>query len=148
MCQTAEVRSVSSYKARLTAGSPPTEPFALVNGQERLLQDDLLRCLRDSRFDRVDLLVSFVMKSGLEQVYGGLLDAFDPDAKVRVLTTDYFTVTDADALARLLDLAELRPEAIANTASSMIRRRAFIPRRTSSRPPMAPSRRRSWAATT
>jgi superfamily II DNA or RNA helicase/diadenosine tetraphosphate (Ap4A) HIT family hydrolase/HKD family nuclease len=92
---------------------PPTEPFALVDGQERLLQDDLLRCLRDSRFDRVDLLVSFVMKSGLEQVYGGLLDALDRDAKVRVLTTDYLTVTDADALARLLDLAELRPEAIA-----------------------------------
>ena len=53
------------------------------------------------------------MKSGLEQVYGGLLDALDRDAKVRVLTTDYLTVTDADALARLLDLAELRPEAIA-----------------------------------
>jgi len=27
-----------------------------------------------------------------------------------VLTTDYLTVTDADALARLLDLAELRPQ--------------------------------------
>ena len=38
-------------------------PF-LVDGQERLLRDDLLRCLRDQRFDQVDLLVSFVMKSG------------------------------------------------------------------------------------
>ena len=92
---------------------PPTEPFALVDGQERLLRDDLLRCLRDPRFDRVDLLVSFVMKSGLEQVYGGLLDALDRGARVRVLTTDYLTVTDADALVRLLDLAELWPEAIA-----------------------------------
>ena len=92
---------------------PPTEPFALVDGQSRLLRDDRLRCLRDPRFDRVDLLVSFVMKSGLEQVYGGLLDALDRDAKVRVLTTDYLTVTDADALARLLDLAELRPKAVA-----------------------------------
>ena len=53
------------------------------------------------------------MKSGLEQVYGGLLDALDRGARVRVLTTDYLTVTDADALARLLDLAEMRPEAIA-----------------------------------
>jgi superfamily II DNA or RNA helicase/diadenosine tetraphosphate (Ap4A) HIT family hydrolase/HKD family nuclease len=92
---------------------PPIERFALVDGQDRLLRDDLLSCLRDPRFDRVDLLVSFVMKSGLEQVYGGLLDALDRDAKVRVLTTDYLTVTDADALARLLDLAELRPEAVA-----------------------------------
>jgi diadenosine tetraphosphate (Ap4A) HIT family hydrolase/HKD family nuclease len=92
---------------------PPMEPFALVDGQERLLRDDLVRCLRDTRFDRVDLLVSFVMKSGLEQVYGGLLDALDRGARVRLLTTDYLTVTDADALARLLDLAELRPVAIA-----------------------------------
>ena len=92
---------------------PATEPYALVDGQDRLLRDDLLRCLRDPRFDRVDLLVSFVMKSGLEQVHGGLVDALDRGAKVRVLTTDYLTVTDADALARLLDLAEVRPEAIA-----------------------------------
>ena len=92
---------------------PQPEPYALVDGQERLLRDDLLRCLRDPRFDRVDLLVSFVMKSGLEQVHGGLLDALDRGARVRVLTTDYLTVTDADALARLLDLAELHPEVIA-----------------------------------
>ena len=92
---------------------PQPEPYALVDGQERLLRDDLLRCLRDPRFDRVDLLVSFVMKSGLEQVYGGVLDALDRGAKVRVLTTDYLTVTDADALARLLDLAEMRPAAVA-----------------------------------
>ena len=92
---------------------PATQPYALVDGQDRLLRDDLLRCLRDPRFDRVDLLVSFVMKSGLEQVHGGLVDALVRGAKVRVLTTDYLTVTDADALARLLDLAELWPEAVA-----------------------------------
>ena len=92
---------------------PAAEPYALVDGQDRLLRDDLLRCLRDPRFDRVDLLVSFVMKSGLEQLHGGLVDALDRGARIRVLTTDYLTVTDADALARLLDLAEVRREAIA-----------------------------------
>lgn len=92
---------------------PAAEPYALVDGQERLLRDDLLRCLRDPRFDRVDLLVSFVMKSGLELVHGGLADSLDRGARIRVLTTDYLTVTDADALARLLDLAELRPDAVA-----------------------------------
>ena len=44
---------------------PPAEPYALIDGLDRLLRDDLLRCLRDRRFARVDLLVSFVMKSGL-----------------------------------------------------------------------------------
>src|SRR5215472_5183944 len=92
---------------------PPTEPNVLVDGQVRLLRDDLLRCLRDPRFDRVDLLVSFVMKSGLEQVHGGLVDALDRGATVRVLTTDYLMVTDPDALARLLDLAEVQPETVA-----------------------------------
>jgi superfamily II DNA or RNA helicase/diadenosine tetraphosphate (Ap4A) HIT family hydrolase/HKD family nuclease len=92
---------------------PVAEPYALIDGQDRLLRDDLLRCLRDRRFARVDLLVSFVMKSGLEQVHGGLVDALDRGSKVRVLTTDYLTVTDPDALARLLDLAEVRPEAVA-----------------------------------
>ena len=92
---------------------PAAEPYALINGQDRLLRDDLLRCLRDRRFARVDLLVSFVMKSGLEQVHGGLVDALDRGATVRVLTTDYLTVTDPDALARLLDMAEVRPEAVA-----------------------------------
>jgi len=92
---------------------PATEPYALLDGQDRLLRDDLLRCLRDPRFDRVDLLVSFVMKSGLEQIHGSLVDAMDRGARVRVLTTDYLTVTDADALALLLDLVEMRPEAVA-----------------------------------
>jgi superfamily II DNA or RNA helicase/diadenosine tetraphosphate (Ap4A) HIT family hydrolase len=92
---------------------PQAEPYALVDGQDRLLRDALLRCLRDPRFDRVDLLVSFVMKSGLELLHGGLLDALDRGSRVRVLTTDYLTVTDADALARLLDLAELWPGAVA-----------------------------------
>jgi superfamily II DNA or RNA helicase/diadenosine tetraphosphate (Ap4A) HIT family hydrolase/HKD family nuclease len=86
---------------------------ALVDGQDRLLRDDLLRCLRDRRFDRVDLLVSFIMKSGLELVHGGLADALDRGARLRVLTTDYLAVTDPDALARLLDLAETRPGATA-----------------------------------
>lgn len=92
---------------------PASGQYALVDGQDRLLRDDLLRCLRDRRFDRVDLLVSFVMKSGLQQVDGGLVDALDRGAKIRVLTTDYLTVTDADALARLLDLSETRPGAVA-----------------------------------
>jgi superfamily II DNA or RNA helicase/diadenosine tetraphosphate (Ap4A) HIT family hydrolase/HKD family nuclease len=91
----------------------PGGASALVDGQERLLRDDLLRCLRDQRFDQVDLLVSFVMKSGLEMIRGGLADALDRGARLRVLTTDYLAVTDPDALARLLDLAEIRPETAA-----------------------------------
>lgn len=105
------VRHVIPGKGNYLLAAMP--PYALVDGQDRLLRDELLRCLRDPRFDRVNLLVSFVMKSGLELVRGGLADALDRGVKVRVLTTDYLNVTDADALARLLDLAEVQPEAVA-----------------------------------
>ena len=88
----------------------PVGTSVLVDSQERLLRDDLMRCLRDQRFDQVDLLVSFVMKSGFDLIRGGLADALDRGARLRVLTTDYLAVTDPDALARLLDLAELRPD--------------------------------------
>ncbi len=91
----------------------PGTGSSLIDGQDRLLRSDLLRCLRDPRFDRVDLLVSFVMKSGLEMLRGGLADALDRGARIRMLTTDYLAVTDPDALARLLDLAEEWPEAVA-----------------------------------
>ncbi len=91
----------------------PMSTSVLVDGQERLLRDDLLRCLRDQRFDMVDLLVSFVMKSGFDLIRGGLVDALDRGARLRVLTTDYLAVTDPDALARLLDLTELRPDTAA-----------------------------------
>jgi superfamily II DNA or RNA helicase/diadenosine tetraphosphate (Ap4A) HIT family hydrolase/HKD family nuclease len=105
------VRQVIPGESRYRAAG--TRRHGLIDGQDRLLRDELLRCLRDPRFDHVDLLVSFVMKSGLELVHGGLVDALDRGSKIRVLTTDYLTVTDADALARLLDLSEIRPEAIA-----------------------------------
>ena len=92
--------------------TPDVGPAPLVDGQARMLRNELLRCLRDPRFDRVDLLVSFVMKSGLDLIRGGLADALDRGVRLRVLTTDYLTVTDADALARLLDLAELLPDVV------------------------------------
>lgn len=79
-------------------------PF-LVDGERRSLRLELVRALLNASFDRVDLLVSFVMKSGLAMIAGHLEDAVDRGARVRILTTDYLTVTDADALAQLLDLS-------------------------------------------
>jgi diadenosine tetraphosphate (Ap4A) HIT family hydrolase len=81
------VRQVIPGESRYRAAG--TRRHGLIDGQDRLLRDELLRCLRDPRFDHVDLLVSFVMKSGLELVHGGLVDALDRGSKIRVLTTDY-----------------------------------------------------------
>ncbi len=78
----------------------------LVDGQERTLRLELLRCLHSDVYDRVDLVVSFIMKSGLAMITHALQDAIERGARTRILTTDYLAITDADALARLLDLSD------------------------------------------
>lgn len=86
----------------------PPQPAvaALVDGQEHMLRPDLVRCLRSDVLDRIDLVVSFIMKSGLAMIAGPLEDAIERGAKARILTTDYLRVTDPDALSTLLDLTE------------------------------------------
>lgn len=88
------------------AGSvgPATRLIDAVDG--RVLRLELIRHLINDEFDRIDLLVSFIMKSGLNLIGHHLEAAIERGAQVRVLTTDYMRITDADALARLLDMAE------------------------------------------
>lgn len=89
----------------LTAAAvPPAELFDGI--ADRRLLAELIRCLRNDQLDRIDLVVSFIMKSGLARLAGRIADAIERGAAIRVLTTDYLAVTDADALARLLDMAE------------------------------------------
>ena len=79
----------------------------LFDGSEggRLLPQ-LLDRLGDRALDRIDMAVSFVMKSGLARIVGRSEDALDRGAQVRILTTDYLAITDPDALTQLADLAE------------------------------------------
>ena len=70
------------------------------------LRLELIRCLRSPGFDHVDLVVSFIMRSGLRMILSAVDDAIARGAIVRVLTTDYLDITDPDALAELLDLQE------------------------------------------
>ena len=83
----------------------PAMPPQLVDSvDDRILKLELFRCLINESFDRVDLLVSFIMRSGVSLVERHLRGALDRGANVRVLTTDYLTVTQPDALGRLIDL--------------------------------------------
>ncbi len=74
--------------------------------EEGRLGPELRTCLRTAGFDRVDFVVSFIMRSGLNQLLPSLDDAVSRGAVARVLTTDYLDVTDPDVLAELLDLQE------------------------------------------
>ncbi|MEN9644057.1 MAG: hypothetical protein RL238_726 [Actinomycetota bacterium] len=74
--------------------------------KERYLLAELHRCLTNIGYDRIDLIVSFIMRSGLDLIEDHLADALERGARVRVITTDYMNVTDHRALARLLDLRD------------------------------------------
>jgi len=80
-------------------------PVLLDGSAEGRLLPHLIGRLRDPGLDRIDMAVSFVMKSGLARILGPLEDALDRGARVRVLTTDYLAITDPDALTQLADLA-------------------------------------------
>ena len=82
------------------------EPVLIDARRNNTLHVHLRRHIGSGEYDRIDLLVSFIMKSGLNSLAQLLDDAIDGGAQVRVLTTDYLHVTDAEALARLLDMSE------------------------------------------
>jgi len=101
------VRHVIPSKGNYLVPSQESSFPALIDSQdERLLYLELILRLENPLFDRVDLVVSFIMKSGLQLIAGRLEEALRRGVQIRVLTTDYLQITDPDALTRLLDLAD------------------------------------------
>ncbi len=91
----------------LTAGT--VAPRLLDSLEGRVLKGELLKALRNQEHDRIDLVVSFVMPSGVDIVLRDLHDALSRGAVIRLLTTGYLGITSPDALLRLLDLAAASP---------------------------------------
>src|SRR3954471_23667515 len=56
--------------------------------------------------DQVDIAVAFTMDSGVRELQEYLRDVIARAGRVRFLTGDYLSVTEPDALLRLLDLGE------------------------------------------
>ena len=54
--------------------------------------------------DRADIVVSFVLESGLDRVFEHLKDLLARGGQLRILTGDYLGISEPDALMRLLDL--------------------------------------------
>ena len=82
------------------------EPMLFDGSAHGQLLPQQLDRLNDRSLDRIDMALSFVMKSGLARILRPLEDALDRGAHVRILTTDYLAITDPDALTHLADLAE------------------------------------------
>lgn len=100
------VRHVIPSRGNCLTGSiahlPPVAT-SLITPSDGRLQTELRRCLASEEFDRIDLLVSFVKRSGIDLIARQLDDAIERGAHVRVLTTDYLFITDAAALGFFLD---------------------------------------------
>ena len=116
---TGGVRWVIPHRANYRAPGFPTalselaqlsaKPFVesttvrLLPGEDDMMERELVRCIRTRSYSRIDLLVSFIVSSGLEKLISAVKDALSHDARIRVLTTDYLNFTEAAALGWLLD---------------------------------------------
>jgi len=107
------IPGLGNYLVPAAVPSPPPMTFQLFDGAKGgYLRAELLRCLVNTAYDRIDLVVSFIMGSGLTVIADHLRDALDRGAEVRILTTDYMHITDHLALARLIDLGDDYPASI------------------------------------
>lgn len=78
-------------------------PPRLVTPADHQLRAKLVSALNDPAFDGIDLVISFVMRSGVSVVASHLDTALARGARVRLITTDYLGITDPAALAFFLD---------------------------------------------
>lgn len=99
------VRHVIPAKGNYLTSRPSQTlaPSMLITPFDGRLKLELLRCMIRPDLDRIDLLVSFVMRSGINLIARHLDEALERGARVRLLTTDYLQITDASALGFFLD---------------------------------------------
>ncbi len=94
------VRHVIPAKGNYLAAAP--RPPHLVRGDDDPLLPHILEEL--SKADRADVVVSFILASGVDRVFAHFSDLLERGGQLRILTGDYLGITDPDALARLNDL--------------------------------------------
>jgi superfamily II DNA or RNA helicase/diadenosine tetraphosphate (Ap4A) HIT family hydrolase/HKD family nuclease len=83
--------------------STPTLITPLGDPARGHLRLELARAFGREDLDRIDLVVSFVKRSGISLFARHIDTALDRGATIRLLTTDYLDVTDAGALGFFLD---------------------------------------------
>ena len=106
------IRHVIPGKGNYLA-QPTASPMPFTDGTSKPLLAVLKPLLRDARFTRIDLVVSFVRMTGVELLDAPLGDALERGACLRVLTTDYQSITEPGALERLQDLTQKWPGQVA-----------------------------------
>ena len=77
-------------------------PKRLVTGGDDPLLPHIVSDLATA--DRADIVVSFVLESGVDRVFEHFRDLLARGGRLRILTGDYLGITEPNALMRLLDL--------------------------------------------
>ncbi len=90
----------SNYLLPSTSKDSPDR--RLVTGGDDPLLPHIVSALAAS--NRADIVVSFVLESGVDRIFEHLRDLLDRGGQLRILTGDYLGISEPDALMRLLDL--------------------------------------------
>jgi len=89
-----------NYLAQL-GGHAEAARYLVTGGDDPLLPQIISQL---ARADRADIVVSFVLESGVDRVFEHFRDLLDRGGQLRILTGDYLGITEPNALMRLLDL--------------------------------------------
>ncbi|MBK8974857.1 MAG: DUF3427 domain-containing protein [Planctomycetes bacterium] len=115
--------AVDALGGALPAEGPP-HARNLVRGEDDGLLAHLKAYFPAAR--RVDIAVAFVMDRGVERLLPFLEDLLARDGQLRLLTGDYFGVTEPDGLERLLDLEGSRELRVFESGGSSFHPKAYL----------------------
>jgi superfamily II DNA or RNA helicase len=112
------LRAIPSTTTRLP------HPHALIRGESDPLLHHLAACFPHAA--RVDIAVAFVLDKGVSLIRPYLHDHLRRDRPLRLLTGDYFDVTEPNGLASLLDLQGGPDLRIFESAGTSFHPKAYI----------------------
>ncbi len=120
------LRKIERPGQHLARPLSPITVASLSTGSE--LQPKLVEELRAEMLsaDRIDLLVSFIKEAGWQQLASTFRDLNDRQIPIRVLTTTYTGATDASALVKLAELANVQVRIIFETRVTRVHAKAWI----------------------
>ncbi|MBU6330635.1 MAG: DEAD/DEAH box helicase family protein, partial [Acidobacteria bacterium] len=102
------VRHVIPERGNYLAPRVPEVRAGLHSTQDDRFYRELSRLLQDHSFDHFNLIISFVMYSGVQEIASHIDEALLRGVRIRLLTTDYLLVTHPTALAHLLDRGRIQ----------------------------------------
>lgn len=97
------IRHVIPQRANYLAPPVDARPARLITPEAGQFYGELKQAFANPTHHRIELIVSFVMRSGVKLLGPHIDAALERGAAIRLLTTDYLLITDVGALGFFLD---------------------------------------------